>query len=71
MVLTVYGIAASTCTGRVLATIFEKGVADYAIQKVDLSTGEHKKPEFLALQPFGVIPVLKDGDLTIFESRAI
>eukprot|EP00250_Pteridium_aquilinum_P015003 c22321_g3_i1 orf=154-801(-) len=68
--LKVYGLAMSTCTGRVLATAIEK-CAPFEIEPVDLFSGAHKKPEFLALQPFGVIPVLKDEDLTIFESRAI
>jgi glutathione S-transferase len=55
----------------VLATLFEKHVEDFKIKPVDLATGEHKKPEYLKLQPFGVIPVLQDGDFNIFESRAI
>ena len=38
---------------------------------VDLLTGAHKKPGFLALNPFGQVPVLQDGDLTLFDSNAI
>jgi glutathione S-transferase len=38
---------------------------------VDLSKGEQRKPEFLALNPFGRVPVLVDGDLTLWESHAI
>jgi len=41
------------------------------LEMVDLSKGEHKKPEFLALNPSGEIPVLKDGNNVIFESSAI
>ncbi|CAL8138279.1 unnamed protein product [Prunus armeniaca] len=33
--------------------------------------GEHKDPEFLKLQPFGQVPVIQDGDYTLYESRAI
>lgn len=36
-----------------------------------LSPGEQDKPEYRALQPFGQIPVMQDGDLTLFESGAI
>jgi glutathione S-transferase len=38
---------------------------------VDLTKGEHRKPEFLALNPYGRVPVLIDGDLTLWESHAI
>ncbi len=36
-----------------------------------LSPGDQDKPEYRALQPFGQIPVMQDGDLTLFESGAI
>lgn len=62
----IYGLPFSTCTARVLTTLFEKGVEDYELINVDLSTGAHKKPEFLKLQPFGVIPVYQDEDVTVF-----
>ena len=41
------------------------------IVPVDLIKGEQRKPEFLALNPFGRVPVLTDGDLTLAESHAI
>ncbi|VAH14425.1 unnamed protein product [Triticum turgidum subsp. durum] len=33
--------------------------------------GDHLLPDFLAKNPFSQVPVLEDGDLTLFESRAI
>ncbi len=41
------------------------------IISVDVSSGEHRQPHFLAINPFGKIPALVDGDLTIAESVAI
>lgn len=38
---------------------------------VDLRAGGHKTPEFLALNPFGQIPVLEDGELVLADSNAI
>lgn len=66
----IYGLAMSTCTRRVMMVAEEKGIP-YEIVPVDLTKGEHKQPEFLKRQPFGVIPALEDGDVEIFESRAM
>jgi glutathione S-transferase len=38
---------------------------------VDLVKREQRSPEFLALNPCGRVPVLIDGDLTLWESHAI
>lgn len=38
---------------------------------VDIPNGEHRQPHFLAINPFGKVPVLVDGDLVIAESVAI
>ncbi len=38
---------------------------------VDFSKGEHKSPEYLALNPNGAVPTLVDGDFVLTESRAI
>jgi glutathione S-transferase len=44
---------------------------DYEWIKVDLMAGAHKQPEFLALNPFGQVPVLTDGEVTLADAQAI
>jgi glutathione S-transferase len=39
--------------------------------EVDLLKGAQKRPEFLALNPFGQVPVIQDGALTLADSNAI
>jgi glutathione S-transferase len=39
--------------------------------EVDLAAGAHKTPEFLALNPFGQVPVLDDDGTIISDSNAI
>jgi glutathione S-transferase len=38
---------------------------------VDLRAGAHKTPEFLRKNPFGQVPVIEDGDVTLADSNAI
>ncbi len=38
---------------------------------VDLAQKQHKSADFLAMNPLGQIPVLRDGDLTLADSNAI
>ncbi len=38
---------------------------------VDMAAGAHKKPDFLAMNCFGQVPVLEDGDVTLADSNAI
>jgi glutathione S-transferase len=66
----VYGHPASTCTRKVLCALAEKGV-DFEFVMVDIMKGEQKSPEYLARQPFGVVPVLEDDGFVLYESRAI
>ena len=40
-------------------------------KKLDFAKGEHKTPEYLALNPNGAVPTLVDGDFVLTESRAI
>lgn len=44
---------------------------DYRSHAVNGGEREHKSAEFLALNPFGQVPVLKDGDKVIRDSQAI
>lgn len=36
---------------------------EYTPVLLDMKKGEHKSPEFLAINPFGKVPALTDGDL--------
>jgi glutathione S-transferase len=43
---------------------------DYEPVPVDVMAGEHESEKFLALNPFGKLPVLVDGDVTLRDSHA-
>jgi glutathione S-transferase len=51
-------------------TLQELGV-EFEPVTVNLVAGEHRRPEFLRINPAGKLPVLVDGDLTLTESVAI
>ncbi|BAZ37634.1 glutathione S-transferase domain-containing protein [Calothrix sp. NIES-4101] len=44
---------------------------EYEWVKVDLIKGEHKLPEYLALNPFGQVPLLVDKDIKLADAQAI
>ncbi len=45
--------------------------APVAFRRVDLTKGEHRSPDFLAVNPNGKVPALLDGDTRLWESNAI
>jgi len=55
---------------RVRWTLQELDVPFEAVE-INLRTGEHRKPEFLKINPAGRLPVLIDGDRVLTESVAI
>ncbi len=65
-----YSIPASPNALRTRAVAFELGL-DPEIIDLDMSKGETRSPEFLKLNPNGKVPTLVDGDLVLWESRAI
>ncbi|GAB4829796.1 hypothetical protein Ancab_019449 [Ancistrocladus abbreviatus] len=70
MPIKVHGSVFSTATLRVIACLNEKEVA-FDFLPVDMQSGAHKKEPLTSLNPFGQVPALEDGDLKLFESRAI
>ena len=70
MMVKVYGTPTSTAAVRVFLCLEEVG-ATYQLVPIDFASGEHKSPAHLARNPFGQVPAFEDGDLILFESRAI
>lgn len=65
--ITVYGEGRGF---RVVWLLEEMGLP-YRLRDVDLLAGVENDPEFLAINPAGFIPALKDGDMVMVESIAI
>lgn len=60
----------STTSRPVLMFIAEQGL-EVEIVKVDLMSGGNQDPEYLALNPNGLVPFLVDGDFRLGECAAI
>lgn len=63
-----------TPNGYKVSVLLEEMGVEYNLIPVDLSQGQQKTPEFLALNPNGRIPVIVDrdnDDFVVFESGAI
>lgn len=69
MAIKLYGSPTSTCTRRVATVLHEKKVS-FDFVPIDLAKNEHKSPEFMAIQPFGQVPVLVRLAIVVFTSHA-
>ena len=70
MAIKLYNSPGSPNGRAILALALELGI-EFDIQNVDLMQGEQKKPEFLALNPNGKIPMIEVGGWRLWESGAI
>jgi glutathione S-transferase len=66
----VFYYAPMTSATRIHWVLEELGVP-YEKKKLDLAAGDQKKPEYLALNPNGKVPLLVEDGVAIFESLAI
>lgn len=51
--------------------LLEEIGADFELLPVDTAVGAHRRPEYLRLNPNGLIPVLEDRDCVLYETAAI
>ena len=68
--LKIYGMEQSSNVNKVRFTANALGI-EYELKLVNLLEGEQKSEKFLKLNPVGKVPVIQDGDFTMFESSAI
>ena len=62
--------ANGACSFAIKAAL-ELANADYTTKLVDLSAGEHKKADYLSINPFGKVPALDVGERVMSEGMAI
>ena len=70
MTIEVYWGSGSPYAWRALLTLEAKKLP-YVSRPIEFSKEEHKTPDYLALNPRGKVPTLKDGDYVLSESIAI
>lgn len=68
--ITLYGRKTSVNVQKAVWVLEELRVA-YAQVEVGLNFGGVDTPEYLAMNPNGLVPTLKDGELVLWESHAI
>nr|WP_310522178.1 glutathione S-transferase N-terminal domain-containing protein [Polymorphobacter sp.] len=69
--MTIILYTAATPNGYKVSVALEEMALPYDVVKIDLTKGEQKSPEFLAICPNGRVPALVDDGFPIFESGAI
>lgn len=70
MSVLLYHGRASTCSKKVRIALYEKGVASES-HLIDLAEKEQKSPDYLALNPKGIVPTLVNPGNIITESSVI
>ena len=70
MAMKLYILSGSPYAWRVQLALAAKGLT-YEKIVLDRSAGDLETEEFKALNPYGKVPVLIDGDVTLYESLAI
>jgi len=68
--ITVWGRRNSVNVQKVLWALEELDVP-YTRENVGGSFGGNQDADFLSMNPMGLVPVIRDGDVTMFESNAI
>ena len=64
-------LSADTPNGKKISIMLEEIGFEYSVTKININKDEQFNHEFRKISPFSKIPVIKDGDISIFESGAI
>ncbi|MBD2294215.1 glutathione S-transferase family protein [Anabaena sphaerica FACHB-251] len=67
--LKLYGGAVSRAS--IIKWYLEELQVPYEFILLDMKAGEHRQPEYLAINPTGKVPAIVDGDFQLWESGAI
>lgn len=70
MSIELYAFPPSPRAFKVIAVANHLGV-EFTLRMIDLLKGDHKSPEYAALNPNQMMTTLRDGDYVLWESNAI
>lgn len=56
---------------RIVHWMLEEVGVPYTTQLIRFDTGEHKRPDYLAINPMGKVPAIKHGAVVVTEAAAI
>jgi glutathione S-transferase len=70
MAIEIFWASGSAYAWRVLLTLEAKGLP-YQSHLLEFSKGDHQTPAYLAMNPRGRIPTVRDGEVVVYESIAI
>ncbi len=65
-----YDFSLSPRARKVRIALTAKGL-EYEKVPIDITQGEQKTPEYLAINPYGKVPALQDNGTTVYESTII
>ncbi|KAJ7190668.1 glutathione S-transferase [Mycena pura] len=71
MVLKLYGPQNVAGGNGIVALLLAEKRIPFEFVQVDMASKQHKSQEFVAMQPFGQVPVIDDNGFILYESRAI
>ena len=64
-------LTANTPNGQKISIMLEEIELEYKVTKININKDDQFNPEFRKISPFSKIPVIKDGEISVFESGAI
>ena len=71
MTLELFHAHNSTCSQKVRLCLAEKGIRDWISRPVDISKRENLSPEYLTINPNGVVPAFRHNGRAIIESAVM
>lgn len=70
MAIECYYVSGSPWAWRVMLALAYKGI-EFEHKVLEFSRGDLETPEYIAMNPHKQVPVLRDGDVVLYESGAI
>jgi glutathione S-transferase len=71
MALELFHAHNSTCSQKVRLCLAEKGIRDWISRSIDISKRENLSPEYLEINPNGVVPAFRHNGRPIVESAVM